>query len=228
MTLTIVASAFLLFRATDRRLMLTLAVLVPIYVLAFYTGNFALRAISGTALLLAIGWLLVWVWGQYLAGERSLQRLAVTLGLTSFAYGAVIGVLMQVGLALEISIVPVWLGLMLGLEQAAGGIYLLTQLVAVVLFVVRIVPPEPAVPARRACVDRPCRVLGRQPGAGGLRHRPHHRYRRGQAHRGTGDGGDPAGRAGDLRVACLVLGAGHRGARGGLRRGTSTAWLRYG
>jgi len=191
LTLTIVASAFLLFRATDRRLMLTLAVLVPIYVLAFYTGNFALRAISGTALLLAIGWLLVWVWGQYLNGERSLPRLAVVLGLTSFAYGAVIGVLMQVGLALEISIVPgdsigahasamtfgylvlvamgyvewrvlrttglpiagliqigalflgglvISLGLMFGVEQAAGGIYLLTQLVAVILFVVRILP----------------------------------------------------------------------------------------
>jgi len=191
LTLTIVASAFLLFRATDRRLMLTLAVLVPIYVLAFYTGNFALRAITGTALLVAIGWLLVWVWMQYLAGERSLPRLAVTLGLTSFGYGAVIGVLMQVGLAFEINIVPgdsigahasamtfgylvlvamgfiewrllgtrglpasglvqvgalflgglvISLGLMSGLEQAAGGLYLLTQLVAVVLFVIRIVP----------------------------------------------------------------------------------------
>lgn len=191
LTLTIVASAFLLFRAADRRLMLTLAVLVPVYVLAFYTGNFAFRAIGGTALLAAIGWLLVWVWGQYLGGERSLPRLAVTLGLTSFAYGAVIGVLMQVGLALGVSIVPgdsigahasamtfgylvlsamgfiewrvlgtrglptsglvqvvalflgglvISVGLLSGLEQAAGGLYLLTQLVAVVLFVVRIWP----------------------------------------------------------------------------------------
>ena len=44
LTLTIVASTFLLFQAADRRLMLALAVLVPIYVLAFYTGNFAFRA----------------------------------------------------------------------------------------------------------------------------------------------------------------------------------------
>src|SRR5215211_3565939 len=42
MTLTIVASTFLLMRAADRRLMLVLAVLVPIYVFAFYTGNFVL------------------------------------------------------------------------------------------------------------------------------------------------------------------------------------------
>ena len=191
LTLTIVASSFLLFRAADRRLMLTLAVLVPVYVLAFYTGNFVFRAIGGTALLAAIGWLLVWVWGQYRGGERSLPRLAVTLGLTSFGYGAVIGVLMQVGLALGVSIVPgdsigahasamtfgylvlvamgliewrvlgtrrlptsglvqvgalflgglvISVGLLSGLEQAAGGLYLLTQLVAVVLFVVRVWP----------------------------------------------------------------------------------------
>jgi len=191
LTLTIVASSFLLFRAADRRLMLTLAVLVPVYVLAFYTGNFVFRGIGGTALLAAIGWLLVWVWGQYRGGERSLPRLAVTLGLTSFGYGAVIGVLMQVGLALGVSIVPgdsigahasamtfgylvlvamgliewrvlgtrrlptsglvqvgalflgglvISVGLLSGLEQAAGGLYLLTQLVAVVLFVVRVWP----------------------------------------------------------------------------------------
>jgi hypothetical protein len=191
LTLTIVASAFLLFRAADRRLMLTLAVLVPLYVLAFYTGSFPLRAIGGTALLLAIAWLLAWLWSQYLGGERSLPRLAVTLGITSFGYGAVVGVLMQIGFALDISIIPgdaigahasamtfgylalaamgliewrvlgtrglptigliqvgalflgglvISAGLMAGAEQAAGGIYLLAQLVAVVLFAVRILP----------------------------------------------------------------------------------------
>ncbi|MEO8247292.1 MAG: hypothetical protein ABI622_09275 [Chloroflexota bacterium] len=191
LTLSIVASAFLLFRAADRRLMLTLAILVPLYVLAFYTGSFALRAIGGTALLIAIAWLLVWLWGQYLGGERSLSRLAVTLGITSFGYGAVVGVLMQIGFALGVSIIPgdaigahasamtfgylvlaamgliewrvlgtrglpvagviqvgalfvgglvISLGLMAGVEQAAGGIYLLTQLVSVVLFAVRVLP----------------------------------------------------------------------------------------
>jgi hypothetical protein len=54
LTLTIVASTFLLFRAADRRLMVALAVLVPVYVLAFYTGNFAFRAIGGTALLAVV------------------------------------------------------------------------------------------------------------------------------------------------------------------------------
>lgn len=191
LTLTIVASSFLLFRAADRRLMLALAILVPIYVAAFYTGSYALRAAGGTLLLVAIAWLLVWIWRQFLAGERSLPRLAVVLGLTSFGYGAVIGVLIQVSLALGVTILPgdyigahasamtfgylvlvsfgliewrllgtrglpraglvqvlalflgglvISVGLLAGAAQAAGGIYLLTQLVAIVLFVVRIWP----------------------------------------------------------------------------------------
>src|SRR5215208_6548735 len=191
LTLTIVASTFLLFRAAHRRLMLVLAVLVPIYVFAFYTGNFVLRAVGGTALMIAIGWLLAWLWRQFLAGERTLPRLAVTLGVTSFGYGALVGVLIQVSLASGRVLLPgdaigahasamtfgylvlvamgliewrilgtrnlpksgviqvgaLFLGgltisvsLLAGAAQAGGGIYLLTQLVAVVLFVVRVWP----------------------------------------------------------------------------------------
>ncbi len=191
LSLTIVASTFLLFRAADRRLMLTLAVLVPVYVIAFYTGSYPFRAVSGVALLLAIGWLVWWVWQQYLGGERSLPRLAVVLGLTSFAYGAIFGVLLQVAFAAGITILPgdgiaahasamtfgylvlvamgliewrllgtrdlpmsgvvqvgalflgglvISLSLLAGAEQAGGGIYLLTQLIAVVAFVVRVGP----------------------------------------------------------------------------------------
>lgn len=191
LTLTIVASTFLLFRAADRRLMLALAILVPLYVAAFYTGSLALRALGGTALLLAIVWLLVWVWREFLAGERTLPKLAVTLGLTTFGYGAVIGVLLQVQGALAVTIltgnaigahagamtfgyvvlvamgliewrflgtrglpragvvqvVALFLGglilsisLLAGAEQAGGGIYLLTQVIAVIAFVSRIWP----------------------------------------------------------------------------------------
>ena len=191
LTLSIVAATFLLFQATDRRLMLALVVLVPVYVLAFYTGNLAFRAISGTALLVAVAWLVWWVWQQYLGGERSLPRLAVTLGLTTFAYGAVVGVLLQLQGALAIAILSgdsvgahagamtfgyivlcamgfiewrvlgtrdlpragvvqvialfaggliISLSLLVGAEQAGGGIYLLTQIVAVAAFVSRIWP----------------------------------------------------------------------------------------
>jgi hypothetical protein len=160
-------------------------------VAAFYTGSFALRAISGVLLLAAIGWLLVWLWREFLRGERTLPRLAVVLGLTSFGYGALIGVVLQVSLALGVSILPgdsvgahaaamtfgylvlvamgliewrllgtrtlpragvvqvaslflggivISVGLLARAEQAAGGLYLLTQLVAVVLFVARVWP----------------------------------------------------------------------------------------
>jgi hypothetical protein len=191
LSLTIVASTFLLFRAASRPLTLALAVLVPIYVLAFYTGNFPFRAISGTALLAVIVWLLYWAWTTYLGSDRTLPRLAVTLGLTSFGYGAIVGVLIQVALALEIDILPgdtigahasamtfgylvltamgfiewrllgtrglptlglvqigaLFLGglvisaaLLAGAEQIGGMVYLLMQLVAVVIFVIRVWP----------------------------------------------------------------------------------------
>jgi hypothetical protein len=149
------------------------------------------RAIGGVVLLAVIAWLVYWVWITYLAGERTLPRLAVALGLTSFGYGAVVGVLIQLAYALEIDILPgdttgahasamtfgylvlcamgfiewrlrdtrglptlglvqvgaLFLGglvisvaLLLGAEQIGGMIYLLTQLVAVVIFVVRVWP----------------------------------------------------------------------------------------
>jgi hypothetical protein len=191
LTLAIVASTFLLFQAADRRLMVALAVLVPVYVLAFYSGNFAFRAVGGVALLVAVAWLLVWLWRTYLGGERTLPRLAVLLGVTTFGYGALVGVLLQVQFAAGVTIVPgngpgahasamtfgylilaamgliewrvlgtrdlprlglvqvgalflgglvISISLLFGAEQAGGGVYLLTQLIAVILFAVRIWP----------------------------------------------------------------------------------------
>jgi hypothetical protein len=191
LTLAIVASSFLLFGVADRWLMLALAAMVPLYVVAFYTGSFELRALTGTALLLVIGWLLVWLWRRYLAGERSLPRLAVTLGITSFGYGAVLGVILQIQSAMGTTLLTgdaigahagamtfgylvlvamgliewrllgtrdlpraglvqvlalfaggliISVGLLADQAQAAGGIYLLTELVAVVIFVIRVWP----------------------------------------------------------------------------------------
>ena len=191
LTLSIVASTFLLFRAADRRLMIALAVLVPMYVFAFYTGSFPFRAIGGSALLVAVGWILWWVWQQYLAGERSLPRLAVALGLTTFGYGALVGVIIQISFAAGRTILPgdpigahagamtfgylvlvamgfiewrllgtrdlprgglvqigalflggltISISLLVDAVQIGGGIYLLTQLVAIALFVARVWP----------------------------------------------------------------------------------------
>lgn len=194
-TLGIVASAIWLTRSTDRRLVMALAILIPIYVAAFYTGNLAIRAITGTALLIVILWVLAWAW-RATDGGRTLPGLAVALGLTTFTYGAIIGVVIQIQLATGSSIFPAsgdaigahastmvfsylilvamglieWQtkgtmgrpilgviqygalflgGLVLSVTllflpaeavQAAGGLDLLLELVAVVLFVIRVLP----------------------------------------------------------------------------------------
>ncbi len=97
-TLGLVAGGFWLARAADRRLAIALAVLIPVYVAAFYSGSLPARAVTGTLLLIAILWLVGWAWWT-LAREPTIAFLAVTLGLTSFAYGAIIGVLIQIQLA---------------------------------------------------------------------------------------------------------------------------------
>jgi hypothetical protein len=191
LTLAIVATTFLAYRAADPRLAGALAVCVPVYVLAFYTGNFVFRAASGVVLLAVIVWLLAWTWRTYLAGDRTLPRLGLAFALTTFTYGAIVGVLLQVGFASGSSIVPgdgigahagamtfgylvlagmaaaewrvlgttgmpragllqmgaLFVGglilsaaLLTGAAQIGGMLYLLAELVAVVLFLVRVVP----------------------------------------------------------------------------------------
>jgi len=191
LTLSLVATAMVYFRRGDLRLAAALGLMVPLYVAAFYTGSFALRAISGTILLAIVAWVVVWVWQSYLASERSLVGLGLTLALSTFGYGAVVGVLLQVGFATGTTIVPgdgigahagamtfgylvlaamaiiEWqvrdtaglprggllqlgalfvgglilsIALLTGAAQLGGTLYLLAELIAVTLFVVRIVP----------------------------------------------------------------------------------------
>jgi hypothetical protein len=204
-TLGIVASSFWLFRTGDRWLAIALAVLVPLYAAAFYSGNLQARAITGTALLVAVVWLVVWIWRTYLANERTLPRLAVALGLTTFAYGAILGVVLQVQFATGsswltgdaigahaaamvfayvvlatmgliewrlrgttdlsrggvVQVVALFvggfilsIGLLAGAGQAAGGLYLLAEIIAVVLFVVRVLPTAVRVPWGSAGPER--------------------------------------------------------------------------
>jgi hypothetical protein len=105
LTLGLVAGASWLVRAADRRLAIALAVLITVYVAAFYSGNLAARAVTGTLLLVAILWLVGWAW-LALSREPTIAFLAVTLGLTSFAYGAIIGVLIQIQLASGTNLFP--------------------------------------------------------------------------------------------------------------------------
>ena len=208
-TLGLVASAFWLARGADRRLAVALAALIPVYVAAFYSGIPAARAVTGTLLLIAILWLLGWVW-RTLSREPTIPLLAVTLGFTSFAYGALIGVLIQIQTASGTILFPgganaigahagtmvfsylilvsmgllEWRivglrrrsraglaqivllfggGLLLALTllfldesavQAVGGIYLLLELIAVGLFIGRVVRPAVRIDWRAASPER--------------------------------------------------------------------------
>src|SRR5213079_2322474 len=97
-SLSIIAAATWLARGINPILALALMIVVPIYVASFYIANPILRVAGGTALLLLILWVVLWAW-QVAMTNRSLPTLAVALGLTTFTYGAIIGVLRQIQLA---------------------------------------------------------------------------------------------------------------------------------
>jgi hypothetical protein len=101
----IVAAMFWLTRRGDSRLAWALAVLVPIYVLAFYTGNFTFRAVAGTPLLLVILWVFIWSWRAARA-VGGFPAIALALALTTFAYGAIFGVVLQIGFATNTTLLP--------------------------------------------------------------------------------------------------------------------------
>lgn len=194
-TLSIVAASAWFARGIDRRLAWSLASLIPIYIIAFFVAIPVLRAVVGGALLIAILWLLTWAW-RLAATRRSLPSIAIALGLSTFTYGAVIGVLRQIQLADGPTLFPAaadiigahaaamvfsylilvamglleWRtlrttdrptgglvqlillfagGLIISLTllfltkealQAAGGLYLMVELIAVAIFAVRVVP----------------------------------------------------------------------------------------
>ncbi|MEO7229023.1 MAG: hypothetical protein ABIZ30_00350, partial [Candidatus Limnocylindrales bacterium] len=104
-SLALITSTMWLTKSVDRRMAWALAILIPIYVAAFYSGNLPARAITGSALLIAVLWVVVWGWQRAMA-DRSLPVLGVALGLTTFGYGAIIGVLIQIQLATDAAIFP--------------------------------------------------------------------------------------------------------------------------
>jgi hypothetical protein len=194
-SLGLIATALWLTRSGAGMLAPAFAVLIPVYVAAFYSGNYPARAITGVLLLLAILWLVWWAW-SVVRSSMTFPKLAAALGFTTFAIGAVIGVLVQVQGATGMNFFPagadavgahastmvfsylvlVAMGLIewqlmgtsglprgalvqigalfvggailvlsllfLGTAgaQSIGGVYLLLELVAVVLFAVRVVP----------------------------------------------------------------------------------------
>jgi hypothetical protein len=104
-SLGIIAAFFWMTRSADARIAWSLAFLVPIYVAAFYSGSYTFRAIAGTPLLVLIVWICVWAW-QRARADGSFPAIAVALALTTFAYGAVFGVVLQIGFATSTTLLP--------------------------------------------------------------------------------------------------------------------------
>jgi hypothetical protein len=104
-SLGIVGAAMWLTRSGDARVTWALVVLVPIYVVAFYSGNLAFRAIAGTPLLVVIVIVFLWAWGAA-RREGSFPAYAVALALTTFAYGALFGVVLQIAFATSTTLLP--------------------------------------------------------------------------------------------------------------------------
>ncbi|CAN5888210.1 hypothetical protein BH23ACT5_BH23ACT5_09350 [soil metagenome] len=75
-----------------QRMGLATVVVTTIYVIAFATGTGIFRPIAGTLMLLAIVWVLAWVWGRYTASARTTAQLAMLLTMVSLTIGAVLGV----------------------------------------------------------------------------------------------------------------------------------------
>jgi hypothetical protein len=109
-TMGVIAVTIWLFAGTGGSLArnVTLSGLVTaLYVLAFWSGNFPARAITGSLELLVI---LYWWWW---AGSRAMRegfghldvpRLSIVLGLTILTIGAIVGVTIQLFLALGIAL----------------------------------------------------------------------------------------------------------------------------
>lgn len=79
-----------------------MAVAVPFYVAAFWSGNLPARAITGAPVLLGIALFLIWLFreaGRIGLGRASVPQLGALLAITTLTIGSTIGVLLQVQLA---------------------------------------------------------------------------------------------------------------------------------
>jgi hypothetical protein len=88
---------------------LLLVVAVPVYLLAWWTGNLPFRAIAGAAVLLGIVMYVGWVVREAArTGYRRLTtpRLGAAIGLVTLVVGSTLGVLLQIQFASETELLP--------------------------------------------------------------------------------------------------------------------------
>jgi hypothetical protein len=93
--------------ARVRQLTWLAAISIPLYVIAFWTGNLVFRAVTGVVVMVAIGWWLWWTWSAYRAAPPTVPRLAFLAGIVTLTYGSAVGVLLQIQYATESSFLPV-------------------------------------------------------------------------------------------------------------------------
>lgn len=114
-TLGVIAICFWLFgEATPadrnaravRALSLLAAIGIPIYVLAFLSGNLTARAIFGFPVLIAIVGVLIWLVGRARRVTMTVPRLAVLAAIATLVVGSTIGVLVQLELASKSQFLP--------------------------------------------------------------------------------------------------------------------------
>jgi hypothetical protein len=111
-TLGVLAVCLMLFgqgagqSAYVRNLSWLAAVGIPLYVLAFFSGNLPARAVFGVPVLIAIVGLLVWLIRRLSQVPMTVPRLAVLGGIATLVIGSTIGVLLQIELATKNVLVP--------------------------------------------------------------------------------------------------------------------------
>jgi hypothetical protein len=82
------------------------AIGIPVYVLAFLSGNLLARAIFGFPVLIAIIGVLIWLIGRISRVTMTVPRLAVLAAIMTLVVGSTIGVLVQVELASKSAFLP--------------------------------------------------------------------------------------------------------------------------
>ena len=128
-TLNALAAAYWLYSDADDRLAghargvaIGMAVAVPLYVLAFLSGNFVARAVFGTPVLLLIVGVVVFLLRARRTNSMSIPRLGVLLAFVTLLIGSTIGVLVQIQLAINHQFLPA--GAVGGHASAQVGGYL--------------------------------------------------------------------------------------------------------
>jgi cbb3-type cytochrome oxidase subunit 1 len=112
-TLTALAAAYWLYSDADDRLArhgrgvaIGMAVWVPLYVLAFLSGNSIARAVFGTPVLLLILGIVAYLLRARGTTAMSVPRLGVMLAFVTLVIGSTLGVLVQIQLAVNHQFLP--------------------------------------------------------------------------------------------------------------------------